>query len=579
MILGDDPIESFEADWFDFKTPAVNLAKQLYEISKSSGVCCGIIGSWGSGKSSFMKLMDEYLRKNQSQNVCVTWFTAWDPGGIEDLGDAMLHRLFLSIAEKNKDLSGPFKELQEALGVRRSIRARARQALGVISKAVPEPVRIIPNVADSLLDELDSPRKVKESFDKLMDWLDKNNQTIFFFIDDLDRANGEQIRDLLSELKLYISHRRMVAVLGYDENYVLDALKIPVLPEGTDQKKYLEKIVTIRRTLPMPKYNEMIRYAGNLLKSTLDLDERIATRLGMSAINLSFGNPRRVKNLILAFVSSLSSIEKIKNEPVDALHSYLVTNAATDMGLLSDYNVREALESGIEENIIIALRTFAKKNPPKSKEASAVISELEVIEPDFPPDTMQTLRLSFKPDISHRESRLERTREFDWSISLFPILLNAASRGFKLPSEIEESSREIVVPPITKTKNFKETQFSKELEGAVQDAYVLSWDQGDMIVLISSLITTPDSRMVLDFFLSQCARFVAKKGLILWVIDDQNKFTEEYCKIMIKRAQEISMGLKHPFTFQYTPPSKIQALLTFLLNLQLRNNNQRKQKS
>lgn len=47
MVLGDDPIESFEADWFDFKTPAVDLAKQLYEISKSSGVCCGIIGSWG----------------------------------------------------------------------------------------------------------------------------------------------------------------------------------------------------------------------------------------------------------------------------------------------------------------------------------------------------------------------------------------------------------------------------------------------------------------------------------------------------------------------------------------------------
>lgn len=529
-----------------------------------------------------MKLMDEYLRKDQSQNVCVTWFTAWDPGGIEDLGDAMLYRLFLSIAGKNEDLSGPFKELQEALGVRRSIRARTRQALGVISKAVPKPGRIITNVADSLLEELDSPRKVKESFDKLMDWSEKKNQTIFFFIDDLDRANGEQIRDILSELKLYISHRRVVAVLGYDEDYVLDTLKTPVLPEGIDPKKYLEKIVTIRRTLPMPKYEEMVYYARNFLKSTLDLDEKITDRLAKSAIDLSFGNPRRAKNLILAFVSSLSSIEKYKNESVDALRSYLVTNAAIEMGLLSDYNVRAAFQSADEDEIISALRTFAEKNPSKSKEASAVISEFERIVPDFPIDTMDRLRLSSGRESFYEPAEPERAIGFDWSTSLFPILSNAASRGFKLPSESVESYSEIVVPPITKTESLEQTQFSKEifLKRCLKDAYVLSWDQNDMIVLISSSLREPRTlRNLLDFFPSQCARFVAKKGLIIWLIDDQSRLSEEDCKRIIKHAQEISTGLKHPFTFQYTPPSKIQALLTFLLNLQLRKNNQRKQKS
>ena len=115
LVHGDDAIESSEADWFDFETPARELAKQLYEISKSSGVCCGIIGSWGSGKSSFMKLMDEYVRKKLSSNVCVAWFIAWDPGGIEDLGDSMLYHLFHDIAGKNKALSSAFKKLQKAL--------------------------------------------------------------------------------------------------------------------------------------------------------------------------------------------------------------------------------------------------------------------------------------------------------------------------------------------------------------------------------------------------------------------------------------------------------------------------------
>ncbi len=217
LVRGDDAIEDFEADWFDFKTPASALADHLYLISKSSGVCCGIFGSWGSGKSSFMKLMGRHIRKEYSANICVAWFTAWDPGGIEDLGDAMLYRFFHDVAKGEKDLIGSFKELQQALGIRKSLRERARQALSVVSEAVPETAtKTIMNVASGLLGELDSPGKIKESFDKLMEWLEKNDKSVFFFVDDIDRATGEQIRDLLSELKVYVSHRRIVVVLGYD---------------------------------------------------------------------------------------------------------------------------------------------------------------------------------------------------------------------------------------------------------------------------------------------------------------------------------------------------------------------------
>ena len=94
LVFGDTAIREVSSDYFNFGEPASLLVDQLVMVSKTSAVCCGIVGPWGSGKSSFMNLMDEAIRKKYSVNAFVSWFTAWDPGGIEDLGDAMLYRPF-----------------------------------------------------------------------------------------------------------------------------------------------------------------------------------------------------------------------------------------------------------------------------------------------------------------------------------------------------------------------------------------------------------------------------------------------------------------------------------------------------
>lgn len=157
IILGDDAIKSVEFDWFTFKNPATELANMLYKISEYSGVCCGVIGPWGSGKSSFMRLMQEYISNESDwENVTVAWFTAWDPGGIEDLGDAMLYYFYKTFVEKHNELNHNYNELKNALGIRRSLKKRAGRMLRDISDALPTPRGVIPAVASSLFEELAS---------------------------------------------------------------------------------------------------------------------------------------------------------------------------------------------------------------------------------------------------------------------------------------------------------------------------------------------------------------------------------------------------------------------------------------
>lgn len=73
----------------------------------------------------------------------------------------------------------------------------------------------------------------------------------------------------------------------------------------------------------------------------------------------------------------------------------------------------------------------------------------------------------------------------------------------------------------------------------------------------------------MDTLFDECSRFVAEKRFIFWLVDDEGLFAkeEEYLKEKIVRAREKSKGLKNPFIFIYTPKSKVEALLKFLLEV------------
>jgi len=577
LVLGDDAIENSEADWLDFRTPAVELAKHLYKISKTSGVCCGIIGPWGSGKSSFMRLMNEYIQKESSwKKVDVTWFTAWDPGGIQDLGDAMLYNFFRDVATKNQEMNGIFKELKKALGIRRSFRERASRVIEGVSGVIPSTAgRTVVTVAGKMLRELETAKTVQDCFEKLMGWLEKKNRTVFFFIDDIDRAAGEQIRDLLSELKVYISHRRIVAILAFDENYVLNALKT-VLPQGTDPKRYLEKIVTIRRNLPMPQPINLRAYAEQLIHSMLDLPEGTRKELARMATNLSLSNPRRVKILLLTFTQFLLSMNYKTLQP-RTLQSMLVTTAASMMGFLADDAIRNAIDSGREDRIISAIEEFAKKDSSKSEEAQLLTESIKYMMPRFIPETLAALRLSGKPTFLAREgTKHETPSRFDWRFSLGPLLSNAIRNGLTFDAKIVESSIKIVIPPSADTvalpasSLLKKSHLLELVFGEIESGggFALGWSKGHMIVLLTSFMDNArNARALIGKIFDECAFYVTEKNFILWIIDDQGLLREPTLMAYISRAKMISKGLKHPFIVLYTPASKMAPLLEFLLSV------------
>ena len=568
VIVGDDSIDSFEADWLGFGKLAVGLANQLYTVSKSSGVCCGIIGSWGSGKSSFMKLMDEYARKRSGwKNVRTVWFTAWDPGGIEDLGDALLYQFFQSVVGKEEKMAGVLNKLKEALGVRRSLRERARRVMERVTPYLPQEAKVVASAASGLLKELESSVEIRECFDKLMEWLEEEKRTVFLFIDDVDRASGEQILDLLSELRLYVSRRRVVAVLGYSEDYVVKALR-QVLPKEIEPREYLEKIITVKRNVPTPAIDDLEVYAANIIKQLLPkLDERTYYSLGSYAACFSFGNPRKLKRLILTFTQVISPIENYEKISYEHLESMLFTTTVFYMGFLVDEKIAQALEDTNVEGFRAALQEFVNKNPDGRKKAELISQHIPDI---LYPGTVTRLRLAgiLLPE-GEFEREIKEQETFDWRRSFLPILSSSAEQGFTLISKVIKSPAKITVPPHTHVKSFKGKPWIPPLLARLFEyGYLLSWNDCDMFVFLTShevFVRAPSA--VIELFFNKCPRFVAKKSFVFWLVDDAHLFDENFLKHCVARAQRLSEGLKNPCVFCYTPYSKVEALLEFFLNV------------
>jgi hypothetical protein len=67
-------------------------------------------------------------------------------------------------------------------------------------------------------------------------------------------------------LRLYLDRPGVGVVLGYEEKYVLEALK-GLLPSEVSPADYLQKIVTLRVSLPPPTFEALWEFATSLVSA------------------------------------------------------------------------------------------------------------------------------------------------------------------------------------------------------------------------------------------------------------------------------------------------------------------------
>ncbi len=106
-VPGDTPIRRTEDDSLGRARPAAGLAGQVLSLDASEGLVIGVLGPWGSGKTSFVNLARARL---EDENITILDFNPWMFSGAEQLVESFFVelasqlRLKPGLAEIGKDL-------------------------------------------------------------------------------------------------------------------------------------------------------------------------------------------------------------------------------------------------------------------------------------------------------------------------------------------------------------------------------------------------------------------------------------------------------------------------------------------
>lgn len=258
---GDNPIEEATDDTLGRNAPAVRFARQVLQLDATRGLVVGVLGPWGSGKTSFLNLAKNELLRLKAQ---VIDFNPWMFSGAEQLVDAF----FGEISEELK--------LRRGLGeIGESLEEYGDLFSGLTS--IPLVGSWIENGTGALKLAGGSLRKWKGGShsrrSKVTKALKALSNPLIIVLDDIDRLSSGEIRDVFRLVRLTASFPNVVYLLAFDRERVERALG----EDGIPGRAYLEKILQIATDLPLVSHDVLDAQVFASLDQALSTVENVGS--------------------------------------------------------------------------------------------------------------------------------------------------------------------------------------------------------------------------------------------------------------------------------------------------------------
>lgn len=253
-LLSDDPIDGSYAapDRLGRRGFAEHVVRLLDRVRlQSPSSVLGLVGDWGAGKSSVLKLIMGELRSREqgvgardlaTNSDGLGWLVAdFNPWTYSDLESLQ---------------AGFFAELRSALP-EADRWSETRRKIGQFGKSIAPLARLIPvvqadgaiEVASSLIAGDESAAATRLAAERALAEFDR---PILMVMDDLDRLTPNELLLVFKLVRLVGRLPNVYYLLAYDEGTLLDVLARTDLVGKRDSRArdYLEKIIQIRIDLP-----------------------------------------------------------------------------------------------------------------------------------------------------------------------------------------------------------------------------------------------------------------------------------------------------------------------------------------
>ena len=216
FFMNDSELQRSDDDLLNINGEAARFADRIWNG--------GIDAPWGIGKSSFINLCIEQLRKKQEGLDCIIYH--FNPLRFQEKTNFL-----------EKFIDGLAQEIQKEI-------------------FYPEMHSLISNYSKLIRGKIglsifgirfDANNNIDDAFDELELSIKNLNKKIIIIIDDLDRLNFSEIKEILFSIKKSFMLPNVSYLLSYDTENIVNLEKTP---DDTDKvREFLEKFVNIKTSL------------------------------------------------------------------------------------------------------------------------------------------------------------------------------------------------------------------------------------------------------------------------------------------------------------------------------------------
>lgn len=243
-ILDPDlPLNDPAQDLMGYAPFSKQLAKSIIEIKPEQGLVMAIYGPWGSGKTTILNFIEHYISTESYEKLpFIINFNPWMFSNREDL----ILRFFAELDTVLKN-NNAWELADNIAGYGESF---IKMASLVDYTAFLSKIGL-----DCIRKWIKSRISIHEKKKRLESILKSESRKILVIIDDLDRLNTDEIRQIFSLLKNVCNFPNIVYLLGFDERVVSESLKGV---QNISGREYLQKIIQIPFELPQPEKAQLI---------------------------------------------------------------------------------------------------------------------------------------------------------------------------------------------------------------------------------------------------------------------------------------------------------------------------------
>jgi len=406
-------------------TVVADTAAQLVRESAGQPLSIGVSGSWGTGKSSLVKMIGASLKKTDADDGMYVFleFNAWLYQGYDDARMALLQSVadkLLAEAEARKthvDKAVEFVKRVNWLRVGKLLAPTVSGALmggtlggplGAVIGAVgglckagstptPEDIKKVKDAYDALRPELADlpkekeakslPQEIQELREKFEDLLTSLKVTLVVLVDDLDRCLSDTAISTLEAMRLLLFMPRTAFIIAADEQMIRGAVRAHFGNVDLSDElvtSYFDKLIQVPLRVPRLGVTEVKGYLILLLaelaerRGDISKETRIAAESTiLEAVRQSWAGGLTRKKMDEAYGADADKVS-LEIDLADQLASVMVSadgiagNPRLIKRFLNNLMIRDAVAKAQDLSIafdhLVKVQLFERCAPPATFE-------------------------------------------------------------------------------------------------------------------------------------------------------------------------------------------------------------------